>query len=286
MRAAWIDRCSSCEAGLVVSIQTVPPEDRRFEPLPWDSERFGFPVARVGASVSPEVLSAVVDEMRHRQRRGPSLLRHGSRMWAREYPTTTRGRDLALVSSTRASSFLRILKSRVARGATGDRTAAGHPADENRLAKLDIRSIREQEVGPALIELARGAGRYSRFRVDPRIPAGVFHAIYDAWLIRSVRREIADEVFVGSVGGEDVGLVTVAAETDATIGLLSIGDSMRGRGFGRAMTEHAFGWAADRGCRVLRVTTQLANAAACALYASVGCSVESRGTHILHIWLA
>ena len=62
----------------------------------------------------------------------------------------------------------------------------------------------------------------------------------------SVRREIADEVFVGSVAANDVGLVTVSATpTGATIGLLSVSDSARGRGIGRAMTEYAFEWAAE-----------------------------------------
>jgi dTDP-4-amino-4,6-dideoxy-D-galactose acyltransferase len=255
-------------------------EDSTFDLLPWDSERFGFSVARVRGSVSPETLAVVVDQLRER---GVVLAYYGLAGLRPGISEKDAARLEARLVDTRLV-FRKDLEVRVARGGTTDQTAPVHRTDVNGAA-LDIRSVREQDVGPALIQLARSAGHYSRFRVDPRIPPAVFHAIYDAWLLRSVRREIADEVFVGSVGGEDVGLVTVAAETDATIGLLSISDSMRGRGLGRAMTQHAFRWAADRRCRVLRVTTQLANAAACALYTSVGASVESR-ERTYHIWLA
>jgi GNAT superfamily N-acetyltransferase len=173
---------------------------------------------------------------------------------------------------------------RPARESVRTRPEQAGRAGEN--AVLEIRSFREKEVGPELIQLARAAGRFSRFRMDPRIDPRVFHAIYDAWLVRSVHREIADDVFVGSAGGRDVGLVTVSiANNGASIGLLSVSDSARGQGFGRALTEHVFAWARDQGCRELRVATQLANAAACAMYSAVGCSVESR-ERTYHIWLA
>ena len=149
---------------------------------------------------------------------------------------------------------------------------------------VEIRSFREQEVGEDLIELARSAGRYSRFRVDARIDPKVFHAIYDAWLIRSVRREIADEVFVGSVAANDVGLVTVSATpAGATIGLLSVSDSARGRGIGRAMTEHAFEWAAERGCRTLRVATQACQRGGMRAVRGRWLFGRESGTHIPHL---
>jgi ribosomal protein S18 acetylase RimI-like enzyme len=181
-------------------------------------------------------------------------------------------------------NFRKDLESQVARESVASRAGSGRPVSENATA-LEIRSFRAQEVGPELIELARTAGRYSRFHVDPRIDPAVFEAIYDAWLIRSVRREIADEVFVGSVGGRDVALVTVSiAEHGASIGLLSVGDRVRGQGFGRALTEYVFKWTAAQGCRAVRVATQHANAPARALYAAVGCVAESQ-ERTYHIWL-
>jgi dTDP-4-amino-4,6-dideoxy-D-galactose acyltransferase len=281
MRAAWIDRYSSCEAGPVVSAPIAPAEDSGFELLPWDSERFGFPVARVRSAAPPEMLAAIADEMR---RRGVVLAYYGRS----DERTGISDQDAASIGARLVDTrivFRKDLESSTAQKFAEMPRGSGHRTDE-KSATLEMRSFREQAVGTELIELARGAGRYSRFRVDPRIDREVFHAIYDAWLIRSVRREIADDVFVGSVEGNDVGLVTVSAtQAGALIGLLAIGDSARGRGFGRALIEHAFEWAVKRGCRALRVATQLANEAACALYASVGCSVESR-ERTYHLWLA
>jgi GNAT superfamily N-acetyltransferase len=263
-----------------VSAPIAPAEDSGFELLPWDSERFGFPVARVRSTVPPELLAGVADEMRQR---GVVLAYYGL---SDDQPGLS-DRDAARIGA-------RLVDTRIVFRKGLESPEAGRFAKSPRLGErtgergvtLEIRSFREQAVGAELIELARGAGRYSRFRVDPRIDREVFHAIYDAWLIRSIRLEIADDVFVGSVGGHDVGLVTVSAtQGGALIGLLSIGDSARGRGFGRALTEHAFEWAVERRCRALRVPTQLANAAACTLYASVGCSVESR-ERTYHVWLA
>ena len=263
-----------------MSAPIAPAEDSGFELLPWDSERFGFQVARVRSNVPPELLAAVADEMR---RRGVVLAYYG----LSDERAAISDRDPASIGARLVDTrivFRKDLEPSAAQEFTETPPGSGHRTDENGVA-LEIRSFREQAIGTELIELARAAGRYSRFRVDQQIDRGVFHAIYDAWLIRSVRREIADEVFVGSVGGHDVGLVTVSAtQAGAVIGLLAIGDSVRGRGFGRALTEHAFEWAVERGCRAIRVATQLANAAACALYASVGCYVESQ-ERTYHIWL-
>ena len=114
----------------------------------------------------------------------------------------------------------------------------------------------------------------------------MFHAIYDAWLTRSIRREIADEVYVARVASRPVGLLTIGvAGGRGTIGLLSVHESVRGRGLGRLLAEMAFAWSAARGLAETQVATQLANAPARALYEGAGYVVESREP-TYHLWLA
>jgi dTDP-4-amino-4,6-dideoxy-D-galactose acyltransferase len=263
-----------------VDERTSSAADSGFDLLPWDSDRFGFSVARVRTSVTPEGLENVVQQMRTRDVVLAYYALPDERHVLSDRVASTIGARLV---DTRVV-FRAVLAGRSAPDFVHTRREKAGGGEER--AALGIRSFREREVGPELIQLARAAGRFSRFRVDPRVDPRVFHEIYDAWLLRSVRREIADEVFVGSTGGRDIGLVTVAIANDgACIGLLSVSDSVRGRGFGRALTERAFAWASEHGCRELRVATQLANAAACAMYSAVGCSVESR-VPTYHIWLA
>ena len=101
-----------------------------------------------------------------------------------------------------------------------------------------IESYQRREPERDLVELAREAGRYSRFRRDSRIDIAVFHAIYDAWLTRSIRREIADEVYVAKVASRPVGLLTIGvAGGRGTIGLLSVDESVHRRGLGRLLAE-------------------------------------------------
>ena len=265
-----------------MSAPTAPAEDPGFELLPWDSERFGFPVARVRSSVPPEILSAAVaDEMRQR---GVVLAYYGLADVSPEYPTRC-GEHWRPTRrySDRLSEGLGIAEAREGLHRpprSGERTGENSACVRNQVCSrasgwtsVDRACARRGPVfalsggpenrPPECFTRSTMRGSAARYGVKSPTKCSSGRSAGEAWVSSRV---------AGGAGRR-------------SIGLLSIGDSARGRGFGRAMTEHAFGWAADRGCRVLRVTTQLANAAACALYASVGCSVESR-ERTYHIWLA
>jgi GNAT superfamily N-acetyltransferase len=140
---------------------------------------------------------------------------------------------------------------------------------------------------PALVDLAKAAGAYSRFRVDPHIAPNEFASLYETWIERSTRREIADVVLVASYtrGLPDIlGLVTLSVNgTTGLIGLLAVAEKARRRGIGRALLETAHCRMREKGAVRSRVETQLANRPACALYARAGyrpTAVE----HIYHFW--
>jgi dTDP-4-amino-4,6-dideoxy-D-galactose acyltransferase len=150
---------------------------------------------------------------------------------------------------------------------------------------IEIQSYSSLDADSGLIELARQAGQYSRFRIDARIQVSVFYKIYDAWLMRSIRREIADEVYVATLGSRAVGLLTLsAAAPHGTIGLLSVDSSARGRGLGRRLAELAVEWSNARGRTEIQVATQLENEAACGLYVAAGFLLETREP-TYHLWL-
>jgi dTDP-4-amino-4,6-dideoxy-D-galactose acyltransferase len=247
--------------------------DTPFDVLDWDSARFGFTVARVRALDSLADLPRVAEQMR----------RHGIALAYYSLPTAQPQIPRALLTElggrlvdTRVTFGARLVAPAI--GETPRGAAAVHGGHH-------VSEYHPTTVGPTLIRLARESGAFSRFRVDPRIAPGVFEAIYDAWIRRSVRREIADDVLVAKHGRRILGLVTVKANADrGEIGLLSVDGAARGRGIGTALVFAAHDSMVRRGCTHSGVATQRANRGACGLYESSGYIVE-RLERVYHFWL-
>jgi dTDP-4-amino-4,6-dideoxy-D-galactose acyltransferase len=136
-----------------------------------------------------------------------------------------------------------------------------------------------------LLQLARDAGNYSRFRLDSRIPVAVFERLYDAWIANSLSGQIAEKVLVTRDALSLTGLVTVGGKNGrADIGLLAVHLRARGHGLGKALVLAALEWGAEQQFREAQVVTQQANTGACRLYASCGYAIE-QVEHVLHFWL-
>ena len=193
------------------------PAERGYDVLEWDSSVFGFTVARVAAPDDAGTLAFTLDDAR----------RHGVRL---------------LYLQTDTSELIRAAESQ---GATpvGERITYARAVTE-----ADVRMLRgtnspvavERWPGttptPELQQLARDAGQHSRFRIDPEVPDGVFERIYDAWIARSLDRQIAEDVLVTRDATSISGLVTVGRKDGrADIGLLSVRSDARGRGVGKAL---------------------------------------------------
>lgn len=152
--------------------------------------------------------------------------------------------------------------------------------------------VKPYPVGPAchqLLRLGVAAGSFSRFFVDRRIPRDLAIALYETWIDRSARRELADAVFVASLPSapdELAGMVTVAINGGAgRIGLLAVSENARGRGVGKALVQAAHGWMIGHGVARAEVVTQAANDAACRLYASCGYRISEQ-VDVYHCWLS
>jgi GNAT superfamily N-acetyltransferase len=89
-------------------------------------------------------------------------------------------------------------------------------------------------------------------------------------------------VFSAHAGGARVGGAVVAAHTPGVTMLegrrdlallwdIRVRADARGRGAGSALFRAAEGWAAENGCRQLKIETQNVNVAACRFYARQGC---------------
>ena len=242
--------------------------------LDWDSAQFGFPVGRLEPTNNFEHLRQTLEGARAA----------GMRLAYLALPSTVPSLDAARLASMHGVR----LDDRVTYVAQVQRDEpwfcpAGASADND---ECDVVPFSGSVASADLIRLARTSGAYSRFRVDRRIERSVFEAIYDAWITRSVRGELADRVAVARRHGKTVGLVTMRnlGLSRGEIGLCAVDEAVRGRGIGRRLVCEALRWTHERGLNTAQVITQSGNRPACALYESCGYVVES-AEQTYHFWL-
>lgn len=236
--------------------------------LEWDSEFFGFTVARI----LPDKLQLqeLEETLRCMQREKVSLA-----YWASN-PDDGESQEAA-------------------------RSCGGVLADRKVTFVIDAEDIRTRShsaalsavveeytdllPAPELEDLAIQAGIYSRFKVDPRIPANRFVDLYKLWIQNSVNKKIADTVLVIRDKGKAVGMVTVGQKGDrADIGLIAVDVSMRGRSLGLSLVRAAQEWTISKGYLVAQVVTQGENLSACRLYEKCGYHVD-KVENIYHFWM-
>ena len=251
-----------------------PVDTVELERLPWDSEHFVFPVARLRG---PRLPTAELEA---------ALL-------------TARERAIQLVywsADPRQQVADRLLREfgglRVDQRAAFERTLdpVPEPVPAAVMRNPDSFTVRELPTGrpsSELVELAIEAGVCSRFRIDPRIPREAAQRLYAVWMERSALREIADGVLVVSPSADPehpLGLITLSARNSAgTIGLLAVAHASRGRGIGSLLLNSAHAWLARRGAQNVSVVTQLGNAPACGLYVKNGYRLADWKTNY-HFW--
>lgn len=141
------------------------------------------------------------------------------------------------------------------------------------------------EPDDAMVKLALLSGEFSRFRLDPLFPKELFVKLYTCWIARSVRKEIAQQVFLAKDANDNIGLITLGTkDSRGDIGLVAVSEQARGKGVGKLMMKTADKYFVDNGFKVSQVVTQRVNSGACRLYESCGYHIE-KIENIFHFWL-
>jgi len=233
-----------------------------FEILPFDSELFGHPVARLEPEATIEgSLRAAIEAMKA----VGVVLAYAMVPW-----------DAADLRAGLESAGAALVDRKVGFG-------QAIPPGKAWPGAVELWGTRAAT--PELEALALASGVHSRFKIDPRVPGQVYPSLYLAWIRRSVAGEVADAVLITRAPRGLAGMVTVKArEGVATIGLIAVDVASRGRGVGRRLVEGALGWAAARRCARMEVVTQGENLTACALYRACGFQVILEQA-VYHLWL-
>ena len=135
----------------------------------------------------------------------------------------------------------------------------------------------------AVAAIAGTSFRYSRFHIDPSIPAAVANGIKRDWAGNYFAGARGDAMIVAEISGQIAGFLQVIARGgDCVIDLIATAPSFERRGVARGM----IGFLAERGVGQrapgrIAVGTQAANVPSCRLYECLGFRLI-RSDFILH----
>jgi dTDP-4-amino-4,6-dideoxy-D-galactose acyltransferase len=136
-----------------------------------------------------------------------------------------------------------------------------------------------------IIEIAIQCGEYSRYKVDPGIPEEKFEELYKLWMIKSLNGEMADDVIVSKINDAVAGLITVYCKNNiGSIGLVGVHSNFRGKGIGGELIKASLSYFKKMNCTKASVVTQGKNEAACRLYETYGFKVQNQA-NFYHFWL-
>jgi ribosomal protein S18 acetylase RimI-like enzyme len=248
------------------------------EPLAWDSEFFGRPIARVaGDRLDPGRVAEVLAWCGERAIAGLYFLA------AADDPETAR---LAEDAGFRLVDVRLTLARALGPPPAGDDLAAAGrdaPGAAPAGGPVAIRPTTAADL-PALLPIARAAHRDSRFFADPAFPRAASAELYATWLRNSVAGW-AQLVLTAELGGSPAGYVTGHLDPGARgrIGLLAVGEAARGAGAGRRLVAGALAWFASQGVADVEVVTQARNVAAQRLYQRAGFTTRAAGLWF-HRW--
>jgi len=144
---------------------------------------------------------------------------------------------------------------------------------------------RRKHSSEELVALTLESGIFSRFFVDPNFKDGEYEKLYRRWIENSVDKKSALEVFVAVERGHILGFITVGEKGTALadIGLLAVSPQARGKKIAKTLVQHVKSYALKKGFKRMQVVTQLDNQPATRLYEATGFELNEL-TYIYHIW--
>lgn len=233
-----------------------------YQILPWDSEQFGFTVARMcEATADPLQLQKTLDALREQQVRlvyYSVLEDHADQLHCAEQCGGLKVDD-------KCTYFMSL-------------------DSINQLTTHPKITAAVKEPTAELTQLAYDAGLYSRFKTDPNIPDSMFKKIYQQWLLNSLNHSIADDVLIYRENAAIAGMMTVGQKKNrGDIGLLAVNDQFRGQGIGRALVQVAQHYFCQNNLNTAQVVTQRQNHPACQLYEKCGFISEKTECYY-HFW--
>lgn len=242
--------------------------------LAFDSELFGFPMARVDFALGEDFKSLMACFSLALQRADERGVKHlFYRVPARAATTVSAAQACGMVVITNNLYFGREIRS---------------------IDSLQNKT-RTAERGdlPALLEITQNAFSSStRFHLDPNLSDTAATLLHEIWLKNCLSGERADVVLVVDGNGGPVGYMTCSLVRDpldggrvwaAEIGLFAVSEAARRCGVGSELMRAAYAWCKSAGAEWIQVDTESINRAATNFYMRSGFSLID-SWFSLHRW--
>jgi len=142
-----------------------------------------------------------------------------------------------------------------------------------------------KEVNNELLNLALESGEFSRFKIDLNFKENEFEKLYTKWIERSVKKEIAEKVFVYLLNNKIIGMITLNKINGlGLIGLIAVNKDHRGLNIGKKLIQKAISYFYSVNVTSLEVVTQAKNKPACSFYEKCNFKVKEIEC-VFHFWL-
>ena len=154
------------------------------------------------------------------------------------------------------------------------------------VAGIDVSLANPGTDGDTILEIAEASFHYSRFHLDPLIPAGLADRVKRSWVESYLTGQRGECLWVAHVNADAAGFlavlsVPVGESCDRVIDLIAVSQGFQRRGVARALIEAFIKNAAPRSER-LRVGTQAANIPSIRLYEQAGFFIDQT-QYVLHL---
>jgi len=236
-------------------------QNNTIEPLAWDSQFFGYPVARIALD----------------QNGGKELAQLFERLLDEKFRLTY----LFVPLSEKEANESIIQKGAIL---VDQKTVFLKPTEKHSGYSNHISELQGVEITEKLIELTLQAGLFSRFHLDKNFVKQEYERLYIEWITRSVKKELSFKTLLALRDSDIIGITTMDDEKDHVhIGLVAVDDKYRGQGVGYDLIRTADSIAFAMGFKEIKVVTQLHNKGACRLYEKCGFHMAST-TNVYHFW--
>lgn len=135
-----------------------------------------------------------------------------------------------------------------------------------------------------LIELAKLSGMQGRFAKDSNFSKEQYDAIFEQWIVNSVKRKAADEVLVYKVDGRIIGFGTISINGEYGFApLFAVNRDFEGKGISFALMNAIETVLVNNNCKYLHSGTQANNKKALAAFKRFGMNLGP-SENIYHLW--
>lgn len=147
-----------------------------------------------------------------------------------------------------------------------------------------VREYTKRDAEDKLIELAQLAGIHTRFNKDPNIPKEKYEELFRVWVEKSVSKEMATDVLVYMEENEIVGFTTIQLQKKGPyVSLLAVQKEHEGKGVSVALMNAIENILVSRRHTHVYGATQMDNRKAMVVYQRYGLRPQSV-EYVYHLW--